>query len=190
MDPSAKDNNDTFLDILGIARIPITVKKGECVKQLKARLCFAPNLRVLHDGQLLTDSALVPAGSSILVAPGVVGGGDDNVINDSSEPFPLSQSLPLDTAQPPKPQTDDALLGSSVKSTASSTGSRTRCHTPGCEDRPAKIVGDCRYCQGRFCSRHRLPEAHQCDQLEHCRQQSLAKNTDKLLSGKCVADKM
>ena len=66
----------------------------------------------------------------------------------------------------------------------------SHCARDDCTDRPARIVGDCRYCSRSYCSRHRLPEDHACAKLANCRQQSYEKNSDKLLNGKCVADKM
>ncbi len=65
-----------------------------------------------------------------------------------------------------------------------------RCVTPGCGERVARVVGECRYCGGGFCGRHRLPEAHACAELGSCREESHARNSSRLLEGKCVADKV
>lgn len=65
-----------------------------------------------------------------------------------------------------------------------------RCTMSGCVERAAKIVGDCRYCGHGYCSKHRLPESHECDNMQGCRQQSYEKNSSKLLGEKCVADKV
>lgn len=65
-----------------------------------------------------------------------------------------------------------------------------KCHIDQCLDRVAKIVGDCRYCTHSHCTKHRLPESHACEKLSNCRQESYEKNSDKLLNGKCVADKL
>lgn len=64
-----------------------------------------------------------------------------------------------------------------------------RCSMTGCCDRVAKIVGECRYCGLGYCSRHRLPESHACDNIQGCRQQSYEKNSSKLMGEKCVPDK-
>jgi len=53
-----------------------------------------------------------------------------------------------------------------------------------------KIVGDCKYCQKKYCSLHRLAESHVCPNLEWCRTESFEKNTSKLMKEKCVADKI
>lgn len=65
-----------------------------------------------------------------------------------------------------------------------------RCALPDCTDRVAKIVGDCRYCGQGYCSRHRLPESHDCENIQGCKQQSYEKNSSKLMGEKCVADKV
>lgn len=67
---------------------------------------------------------------------------------------------------------------------------KNKCFVPTCADRPAKIIGDCKYCKQHFCSKHRLPESHQCDNLVSCRQASFEKNSSKLMGEKCVADKV
>ncbi|KAI9208380.1 uncharacterized protein BJ171DRAFT_491148 [Polychytrium aggregatum] len=69
-------------------------------------------------------------------------------------------------------------------------GNAPKCGCDGCTDRAVKIVGDCRYCNSKFCSRHRLPEAHACPNIQHCRDESSAKNAIRLLGDKCVAPKV
>jgi predicted nucleic acid binding AN1-type Zn finger protein len=65
-----------------------------------------------------------------------------------------------------------------------------KCAVNGCTDRAAKIIGDCRYCDLSYCSTHRLPESHHCDNISTCRQESYDRNSTKLLGEKCVADKL
>jgi predicted nucleic acid binding AN1-type Zn finger protein len=65
-----------------------------------------------------------------------------------------------------------------------------RCAVPACTDRVARIVGDCRYCQSRFCSRHRLPEEHDCANMSEVKEASFKRNQDKLMAEKCVAAKV
>jgi len=67
---------------------------------------------------------------------------------------------------------------------------RSKCGTDGCTDKVALIVGDCSYCQGHFCSRHRLPETHTCAALDNCRQAAFEKNQAKVMAGRCVAQKV
>jgi ubiquitin len=67
---------------------------------------------------------------------------------------------------------------------------KSRCALNNCSDKPVKIIGDCRYCQHKFCARHRLPEAHACENLMSCRQAAHERNSIKLLSERCVASKV
>ncbi|KAK9764023.1 hypothetical protein K7432_018628 [Basidiobolus ranarum] len=66
----------------------------------------------------------------------------------------------------------------------------TKCYSSGCSDRAVRIVGECRYCNRKFCSRHRIPEAHMCTNLTTCKQASFERYADRLLSEKCVASKV
>ncbi|KAI8992685.1 polyubiquitin [Pilobolus umbonatus] len=67
---------------------------------------------------------------------------------------------------------------------------KNRCAFLHCNDKPVKIIGDCRYCQQKYCARHRLPEAHSCENLTSCRQAAHERNSIKLLSERCVASKV
>ncbi|KAI8069332.1 polyubiquitin [Gongronella butleri] len=67
---------------------------------------------------------------------------------------------------------------------------RPRCAFGTCSDKPVKIVGDCRYCQSKFCSRHRLPEDHACVNLTTCKKAAHERNSIKLLSERCIASKV
>lgn len=80
--------------------------------------------------------------------------------------------------------------GNDNNNSMSATKKSNKCHIEKCLDRVAKIVGDCRYCTHSHCTKHRLPESHACEKLSNCRQESYEKNSDKLLNGKCVADKL
>lgn len=67
---------------------------------------------------------------------------------------------------------------------------KNKCKLENCNNRVVKIVGDCRYCEGNFCSNHRLPESHYCPNLSTCKQLTFDKFSNKLMSEKCVANKL
>jgi len=69
-------------------------------------------------------------------------------------------------------------------------GSKTKCSHDGCNGRPVKIVGFCKYCESDYCATHRLPESHNCTGLESCRTQAFEKNKAKLEREKCVGSKV
>jgi ubiquitin C len=79
---------------------------------------------------------------------------------------------------------------SSTSATTPARRKLTRCAFGTCSDKVVKIVGDCRYCQAKFCGRHRLPEAHACVNLTNCKQVAHERNSIKLLSERCVASKV
>jgi hypothetical protein len=43
---------------------------------------------------------------------------------------------------------------------------KIRCTFKECRDAAQRIVGDCGFCNGHFCGKHRLLEDHKCDGLE------------------------
>jgi hypothetical protein len=43
---------------------------------------------------------------------------------------------------------------------------KLRCSFEGCKSVVQRFVGDCAFCQGHFCSDHRLLEDHKCQNLE------------------------
>ncbi len=43
---------------------------------------------------------------------------------------------------------------------------KIRCTYKDCREGAQRIIGDCGFCQGHFCGKHRLLEDHKCDGLE------------------------
>ncbi|ODV57866.1 Tmc1p [Ascoidea rubescens DSM 1968] len=65
-----------------------------------------------------------------------------------------------------------------------------RCSFNNCSSAPLRIVGDCDYCKGRFCSTHRLLENHFCSGLQSCKDQLHQRNATKLHSEQTIASKV
>jgi hypothetical protein len=59
-----------------------------------------------------------------------------------------------------------------------------------CYKRAAPIIGDCSFCQSKFCAMHRLPESHMCACMNQCKQQQYETNRDTLMRNKCVASQI
>lgn len=59
---------------------------------------------------------------------------------------------------------------------------RQRCTFKNCKDAAQRIVGDCGFCSGHFCGKHRLLEDHKCAGLEDCKKESHDANANKLIS--------
>ena len=62
------------------------------------------------------------------------------------------------------------------------------CAWDSCLERYAKVIGDCVYCKGKYCARHRLPESHHCQNIQSCKQLSFDTNHSKVMNGKCVGE--
>jgi predicted nucleic acid binding AN1-type Zn finger protein len=52
------------------------------------------------------------------------------------------------------------------------------------------IIGDCKFCQRRFCGKHRLPESHVCPNIGACQNEQFERNKKALLSNTCVGKKL
>ena len=57
---------------------------------------------------------------------------------------------------------------------------KPRCSKAGCKAAAQPIVGDCGFCQKRFCGKHRMLESHNCEGLEDARQADKQRNAAKL----------
>lgn len=64
---------------------------------------------------------------------------------------------------------------------------RIRCSFKTCKDAAQRIVGDCGFCDGHFCGKHRLLEDHKCEGLEDCKKESHERNAERLNSERTVA---
>jgi ubiquitin C len=58
----------------------------------------------------------------------------------------------------------------------------SRCDYEGCKNKRAAIIGDCCYCSLKYCTQHRLPELHKCDNLDACCKKAQKENSDRLKS--------
>ncbi|KAF1920678.1 hypothetical protein BDU57DRAFT_509090 [Ampelomyces quisqualis] len=80
----------------------------------------------------------------------------------------LHMALPLRGGMPPK---------------------KIRCSFKECRDAAQRIVGDCGFCSGQYCGKHRLLEDHKCEGLEDCKKESHERNKERLNSERTVAIK-
>ena len=66
---------------------------------------------------------------------------------------------------------------------------KQRCTFKECKDPAQRIVGDCGFCSGHFCGKHRLLEDHKCAGLEDvCRLQPTPPHHPSSKEEKNVAD--
>ena len=66
---------------------------------------------------------------------------------------------------------------------------KIRCAFKDCKDQAQRIVGDCSFCQGQFCGKHRMLEDHKCSGLEDCKKESHERNAVKLNSERTMVVK-
>lgn len=59
---------------------------------------------------------------------------------------------------------------------------KIRCTHKECKEAAQRIVGDCGFCNGHFCGKHRLLEDHKCTGLEDCKKESHDRNAAQLNS--------
>ncbi|AJU02759.1 hypothetical protein H811_YJM1400O00222 [Saccharomyces cerevisiae YJM1400] len=93
---------------------------------------------------------------------------------------------------------------SSSNSSVTSTGQSSRrvtkkttkkkkknaCYFDTCSNAASKFIGDCNFCKGHFCSKHRLMENHACNGLTSCKEQLHQRNADKLEAEQTKAPKI
>ncbi|EXJ83178.1 hypothetical protein A1O1_06797 [Capronia coronata CBS 617.96] len=97
---------------------------------------------------------------------------------DHSEPQPTLKESAND-----KPASTSAVSTPTASGTATPTkrkSNKPRCSKDGCKAPAQPIVGDCGFCQKRFCGKHRMLESHNCEGLEDARRADKDRNTAKL----------
>jgi len=67
---------------------------------------------------------------------------------------------------------------------------RKRCALSECKKKVAIIIGECKNCELNYCIEHRLPEDHCCEKIEEKKQAALKIFKKKIMSEKCVDDKI
>lgn len=57
---------------------------------------------------------------------------------------------------------------------------KIRCTHKDCKEAAQRIIGECGFCNGNFCGKHRLLEDHKCTGLEDCKKESHDRNAAQL----------
>ena len=66
---------------------------------------------------------------------------------------------------------------------------KVKCQFKDCKDRAQPIVGDCGFCSGHYCGKHRMLESHACSGLETCKEEEKRRNRERLEKERTVAIK-
>lgn len=67
---------------------------------------------------------------------------------------------------------------------------KNQCYFDKCTSPASKFIGDCNFCKGHYCSKHRLMENHACEGLTSCKETMHKRNADKLVSEQTKAPKI
>mgnify|MGYP003362629875 FL=1 len=67
---------------------------------------------------------------------------------------------------------------------------KNRCSFGSCHATALRLTGECQFCKGRFCSKHRLLEKHNCKGLKTCKDKCFERNALKLRKEQTVASKV
>jgi len=59
---------------------------------------------------------------------------------------------------------------------------KVKCTFKECTGAAQRIVGDCAFCNGHYCGKHRLLEDHKCEGLEDCKKEAHEANAAHLIS--------
>ena len=65
-----------------------------------------------------------------------------------------------------------------------------KCNFKKCKKKLILSNLECKYCEKRFCSGHRLPEEHKCDKLSEIHKQENEKICKKLKDEECIPKKI
>lgn len=105
---------------------------------------------------------------------------------DSLKKIPSSKDLDtiVNKDEIPKFLKNDVTIEGKRTAKSSSTPRRHKkkklCAFEDCKEVAKKVIGDCEFCEGVFCSKHRLLESHNCVGLKSCKEEMRQRNAEKL----------
>lgn len=157
-------------------------------------LKVSPSHTVANVLEFLSASTTLPAGSQLVLAgkqldPATTVG--DLKLEESSTlnlfmPSPRNSQEP-EASEAPADASSAATSGTSTPTSTKRKSNKPRCTKEGCKAIAPPIVGDCGFCQQRFCGKHRMLESHNCPGLADARQADKDRNTAKLEHERTVA---
>jgi hypothetical protein len=186
-------DNATVEDLKIAAVVSIPPSSGLCIKSPNSINLWYSGHK-LHYSELLSSYKICP--QSLEANPNLtvhltLANDLDSECNQTVDTDPIIQN------ESAIADDEDLTEISAIKKTRSKsrTKSRTKskskkCTFQNCTSAPLRMVGDCQFCQGKFCSKHRLLESHNCSGLKICKDKSYERNALKLQSEQTVASKV
>jgi len=173
------DNMAIQVTIGGGKTIKLNVRPVHTVSNVLEFLSASTNLpadvRLMLDGKLLDPSSTV--GELKLEESSTL-----QLSSPTRSSTPVEQTAPSSQEQQTSSQ-QPAVIKPSTSGTATPTkrkSNKPRCSKEGCRATAQPIVGDCGFCQKRFCGKHRMLESHNCEGLEDARRADKDRNAAKL----------
>ncbi|SJM85312.1 related to AN1-type zinc finger protein YOR052C [Zygosaccharomyces bailii] len=102
-------------------------------------------------------------------------------MSELSQESKMDQNEEVKVVMGPSGVTKDPQVGSRV-SKKGGKKKKNQCYFDKCTSSASKFIGDCNFCKGHFCSKHRLMETHACEGLTTCKEAMHKRNADKLVS--------
>jgi len=169
-----------------LAAIKLNVRPSHTVSNVLGFLSASTNLPA--DVQLMLDGKPLDPSSTV----GELKLEESSTLQLSSpvrSTTPVEQTAPSQEQQTSSQQQASAVIKPSTSTPTPSSGTATptkrksnkpRCSKEGCRAPAQPIVGDCGFCQKRFCGKHRMLESHNCEGLEDARRADKDRNAAKL----------
>jgi len=178
------DNMAIQVQISGGKTIKLNVRPVHTVSNvlefLSASTTLPANVQLMLDGKPLEPSTTVgelkleESSTLKLSLPS-----RDTTPTDPSQPQQLSTDMTT-TTQPLKSISSKPTPSSGAATPTKKKSNKPRCSKDGCKAPAQPIVGDCGFCQKRFCGKHRMLESHNCEGLEDARKADKERNAAKL----------
>ncbi|KAJ9634692.1 uncharacterized protein PV06_07105 [Exophiala oligosperma] len=165
--------------INGGKTIKLNVRPVHTISNVLEFLSASTNLPT--DSQLMLDGK--PLEPSTTVADLKLDESSTLQLSSPSRSTTPTQSAPATTEMVTQKPSASGTSTPTTSGTATPTkkkSNRPRCSKDGCKAPAQPIVGDCGFCQKRFCGKHRMLESHNCEGLEDARRADKDRNAAKL----------
>lgn len=155
----------------------IAVQHPQALPSANARLTF--NGRTLDSPEkTLADLEIPPSSTLEFALPSRLSPSEESSRSEPTSSDVASAAVATPTAAP----TAAVPAKPATKSSGTPKRKGPRCTSAGCNLAAQRIVGECGFCGGNFCGKHRLLESHSCTGLEDAKKADKDRNKARLES--------